>query len=250
MTPPSNATAPLPEPNSPAQLALRKRVLDLYTRISDLQRQLRELKGQHLDRVEWPWWHCLRCGHDWQSDSPTLVPRACARCHTRSWNIPPGERRRPTNAWAPRNPLSPPNPNWKPLRGRRKGGPRADKRQPLKTQFDPTTGEPTLPPLPRMADVLSMKARSQGLSTMIFDRAQQREEPQPESLAGATLPPLPRPPVDAPAHEHALEIAAKLAATLADETPEAWRPHPALDEDIARYEQRESEGTDGHHTNV
>ena len=88
-------------------LALREQHSALLELINSKSRALRLLTHRGSDTMpERPvWGPCTRCEYTWSGNWPFTPPRACPRCGSSGWRVPPSR----ANS---RRPSDPPNPRW------------------------------------------------------------------------------------------------------------------------------------------
>jgi hypothetical protein len=164
------------------------RVRELIRLRCEIDQELRRLLG--TGRPPRPWYHCLRCGYDWQGYSLERPPLHCARCHTAGWNEDPIQE-------GARTPESPPSPRWRKNRRRRKPNPArmtsehasqsaADRRPWMPAAYDPPPAPLNgLTPPPRLS-----------LSSQLARRIESEPNPETQSShsASASVPsPIPAP---------------------------------------------------------
>jgi hypothetical protein len=88
-------------------LSLREQHSALLELINSKSRALRLLTHRGSDTMpERPvWGPCTRCEYTWSGNWPFTPPRACPRCGSSGWRVPPSR----ANS---RRPSDPPNPRW------------------------------------------------------------------------------------------------------------------------------------------
>jgi hypothetical protein len=235
---------------SASRLALKSALERARRKATTANTEVRRL--EKLWNSQRPWYHCQRCGHDWQGVNPDRPPQCCAQCHSKGWQRASESRRA-------RKPTDPPNANWgQPNRRDRTKAMRTVDAVPesppvvvevealmgqvereltaqLRRVFDTPAGLPPPPSLLvqppfTLAPIPEPVTQMLPPPVLYRPRLQQEIEPQPESFSRPALPPPPAPESvatapDEPDWEALLPKLPLETVLMADAAEEAWEAY-------------------------